>query len=281
MLAARGWRIIGTGRNPQRCDAAEAAIRAAAPEGTQVDFLRGDFCEMADVARLAGEICQLADKIHVLVNNAGGVRDALYTTSEGIEATFAANHLAPFVLTARLMPLLEKAAATSPAGTVRVIATSSAAHEAIPAMNFDDLMMRNGSAGAAYCQAKLANILITRELDRRLEGSGIVAQSMHPGLVHTNFASYGDKSMQSHFEAAEGGLSPEEAARTIVWLATEDEGGHDGGRYFHDCAEITPAPQALDDAAAARLWQESEAILEGIGMGNLWQTGVGREAVLR
>lgn len=263
-FARAGWHVIGTGRDPVRSAQGEAAIREAAPDA-RVDFLRGDFCEMAEVKRIAGEIAGLTDRVDVLVNNAGGVRDAIYTTAEGLEATFAANHLAPFLLTRELLPLLENAAAASEPGTVRVIAVSSSAHEHSPGMKWDDLMHRDGDAGAAYCHAKLANVLYTRELSRRLSDKGIVAQAMHPGLVHSNFASHGGKTMQDHFAVSEGG-TPEDAARTIFWLATSEEGGRDGGRYFHAMAEAPIAPQGRDDAAAARLWTESEALLSTLGV---------------
>jgi NAD(P)-dependent dehydrogenase (short-subunit alcohol dehydrogenase family) len=264
-FARAGWNVIGTGRDPVRSAQGEARIREAAAPGARVDFVRGDFCEMADVKRIAGEITALTDRVDVLVNNAGGVRDAIYTTSEGREATFAANHLAPFLLTRELLSLLERAASESEPGAVRVIAVSSLAHEYCPGMNWDDLMFRNGPAGAAYCQAKLANVLYTRELNRRLSGKGIVAQVMHPGMVHSNFASHGDKAMQDHFAANEGGM-PEDAARTIFWLATSEEGGKDGGRYFHELAEAPIAPQGRDDQAAARLWTESEVLLSTLGI---------------
>src|SRR3546814_1256048 len=147
-FARMGWHVIGTGRDPERCAAAEQGIRAIASADARVDFVRGDFTEMADVRRVAGEIAAITDRIHVLVNNAGGVRDRFYRTSEGLEATFAANHLAPFLLTRDLLPQLECAARESPPGTVRVIAVSSSGHMACPAMNWDDLMMpENFSAG--------------------------------------------------------------------------------------------------------------------------------------
>ncbi|WP_285019793.1 SDR family NAD(P)-dependent oxidoreductase [Novosphingobium sp. fls2-241-R2A-195] len=256
-FARMGWHVIATGRDPARCDAAEAQLRAFG----KVDFLRGDFAEMADVRRVAREIAALTDKVQVLVNNAGGIRDGLYVSSEGLEATFAANHLAPFLLTRELLPLLERAAQESPPGTVRVIAVSSLAHEQAKAMRWDDLMMLDDFAtGPAYCQAKLANLLFTRELDRRLTDKGITAQAMHPGKVGSNFWSHGEASLQAYGQGQDL-VSPEQSARTIVWLATAPKAGVNGGRYFHDLTEIPAAPQALDDAAAARLWQESERIL--------------------
>lgn len=266
MLAEQGWHVIGTGRDAGRSAEAEAEIRAAASPRAKVDFLRGDFTEMADVKRVADEIKALAPRLDVLINNAGGVRDQLYRTSEGLEATMAANHFAPFVLTRELLPLLRTTAAESPSGSVRVIATSSSGHQVCPGMNWEDLnMFDNFSTGAVYCQAKLANILFTRELNRRIAADGITAQAMHPGRVSSNFGNHGDEQMRSYM-AANADTRPDEAAATIVWLATGPEGGHDGGRYFHAMAEVAPAPQALDDDAAARLWSETEKILARIGI---------------
>jgi NAD(P)-dependent dehydrogenase (short-subunit alcohol dehydrogenase family) len=260
MLAALGWNVIGTGRDAARSAAAAAEIRAAALPGATVEFLRGDFAEMKDVRRIAAEIAQATPRIDVLINNAGGVRDKLYITSENLEATLAANHLAPFLLTRELMPILQATAASR--GSARVIAVSSSGHMACPGMNWDDLnMFNNFSTGGAYCQAKLANILFTRELARRAAADGIIAQSMHPGRIKSNFASHGDSAMQSYMENAEAAY-PDEPARTLVWLATSEEGGKNPGRYFHDMQEATPAPQALDDDAARRLWELSEAMLK-------------------
>lgn len=264
MFAEQGWHVIGVGRDPARSAAAQAELRAAAPEA-RVDFLRGDFDLMSEVRRVAGEIAGLTDRVDVLVNNAGGVRDSMARTAEGNEVTFAANHLAPFLLTRDLLPLLKAAAADSAPGAVRVIAVSSSGHEVSPPFDWVDLQTFDDyTTSRAYCRAKLANILFTRELARRLEGDGIVAQSMHPGRVDSNFASHGDEAMQSYFKTAEL-TGSDEPAETIVWLATAPEAGAPGGRYFHRCEEVAPAPHALDDQAARRLWEESEKLLERIG----------------
>ena len=264
-FARMGWQVIGVGRDAERSAAAEADIRAAAKDGAKVDFVRGDFCSLADVKRVADEIKGLAPRIDVLVNNAGGVRDKLVVTPDGLEATMAANHFAPFVLTRELLPLLKTAAADAPAGDTRVIAVSSSGHEVCPGMNWDDLnMFDNFTTGGVYCQAKLANILFTRELDRQVSADGIVAQSMHPGVVHSNFASHGDNFMQDYMSKKDG-HTPEHAAQTILWMATAAEAAAPGGRYFHESQEVPAAPQALDDAAATRLWGETERILAGLG----------------
>jgi NAD(P)-dependent dehydrogenase (short-subunit alcohol dehydrogenase family) len=234
------------------------------PEG-KVDFLRADFTSMAEVVRTANAIEALTPRLDVLINNAGGVRDRVIMTAEGIEATFAANHLAPFLLTRELMPLLKASAAVLFAGSVRVIAVSSSGHRMSRGMNWDDLQsLNNFAAAAAYCQAKLANILFTRELARRANPDGIIAQAMHPGVVDSNFASHGDEAMQAHMTKANT-VSPDEPAETLFWLATASEAGRDPGRYFYRMAEETPTEIARDDAAAQRLWKESEALLASIG----------------
>lgn len=262
-LGKLGWRVVGVGRDAQRCAAAKAEFEA---EGIAAEWLRADFDSMAEVKRAADEIAALTPRIDVLVNNAGGVRDRRYQTVDGLEATFAANHLAPFLLTRDLLPILKRTAATGGHGEARVIAVSSSAHEYIPEMNFADLQFEDGfSAGAAYCQAKLANLLFTRELWRRHGGEGIVAQAMHPGVVASNFYNHGDESMRSHLSETRG-VSPEHAARTLVWMATSPECGRPGGRYFHDLAETEAKPQARDDAAAGQLWEASEAILSRLAL---------------
>lgn len=267
MLARDGWRVIGVGRDPSRCSAAEQKIRAFAAPGAQVDFVRADFTEMAQVRDAADRIKDVTAQITVLVNNAGGIRDSLYRTSEDLEATFAANHLAPFLLTRELMPLLGAAAVENTMGTVRIIAVSSLGHAGCSGMNWADLnMFGSFTPSAAYCQAKLANLLFTRELDRRVRSAGMVALAMHPGKVDSNFLSHADESLRRHRAVSEGYVLPEQPAKTLVWLAASPGAGAFGGRYFHDLTEETPASQALDDLAAVRLWDESDALLRKIGL---------------
>lgn len=263
-LAALGWQVIGVGRDPRRSAAAEAEIAAAAGD-RGFTMLRADFTLMAEVKRVADEVGSRTGRLDVLVNNAGGVRDQRYITAEGTEATFAANHLAPFLLTRELMPLLKASAASRPPGTARVIAVSSTAHRMVEGLDWDDLQSLGGFQPAfAYGRAKLASILFTRELARRAEPDGIVAQVMHPGRVASNFASHGDEGMRKYMASADT-VSPDEPAETLTWLATEPEGGHPGGRYFYQKAEESPAAAAQDDAAARRLWTESETLLAKLG----------------
>ena len=150
---------------------------------------------------------------------------------------------------------------------MRVIGVSSTGHEYCPGFDWNDLqMLGHFTAGGAYCQAKLANILFTRELARRAAADGIVAQVMHPGVVSSNFAAHGDASLQAYMKTLDA-VSPAEAARTMIWLATSPEAGEGSGRYFYNCEAVPPSPAALDDAAAARLWRESEALLARMGFG--------------
>lgn len=265
-FARLGWHVIGVGRNPERSAAAQAEIAAELAEGGRIDFLRGDFERMADVARVADEIAALTDRVDVLANNAGNMRDRKAITDEGTEITFASNHLAGFLLTKRLLPLLRKAAEGAPAGSVRVLAVSSSGHTMSPPIDWEDLQLKSDAyhAGQAYCFAKLANILTTRELTRRFAAEGIVGQAMHPGVVGSNFVSHTTKETQAYMSTLDT-VPPEQPARTLLWMATAPETGVDGGRYFHELQEVEPAPAALDDAAAARLWDESEKILAKLG----------------
>lgn len=259
IFAANGWHVIGVGRNPQRSADAQAEIAAAAANGGKVDFVRGDFELMAEVARVADEITGLTSRIDVLVNNAGNMRDHIEVTTEGNEITFASNHLAAVLLTRRLMPLLRAA------GNARILAVSSSGHEVAAPIDWDDLQMTSGQhAGAAYCAAKLHNILFTRELDRRYAGEGIVAQVMHPGVIGSNFTSHTSPETQAYMNTLDM-KSPDWPAQTLWWMATAPETGLPGGRYFHDMAEATPSGASQDMATAARLWDESEAILARMG----------------
>ena len=265
-FVARGWHVIGTGRDPARSAASEAEIRGFLANGGRFDMLRGDMALMAETMRIAGEIKALTSRIDVLINNAGGVRDARYVTAEGTEETFTANHLAPFLLTRELLPLLRATATVGQPGDVRVLATSSLAYQSSAGMNWDDIQHLHGDfpASGVYCEAKLANVLFSHELSKRISGDGIAAQSLIPGVVHTNFASHGDENMQGYLKDAPG-KTPAQVAETLVWMATAPETGLPGARHFYDMQEQAIQPHAADDAASARLWTESEKLLAGLG----------------
>ncbi|MDF0542268.1 SDR family NAD(P)-dependent oxidoreductase [Sphingobium sp. H39-3-25] len=258
-LARQGWRVIGTGRDADRIKAAEAEIRAAAPDA-KIDILRADLSLLAEAEILADAIAARTDRIDLLVNNAGGMTDALVMTSEGLEANFAGNHLGPFVLTRRLLPLLRATAADAPKGSVRIINTASDASEMISGINLDDMQnLERFSPGLAYCTGKLANVLFARALAVRLADDNIVAHAVHPGAVASNFFSHAPADTQERAKGMEK-ASEEEGADTIIWLATAPEGGQSSGGYWHHRAPRTPNPVVEDAAVVARFWDESEKL---------------------
>lgn len=267
-LAGAGWRVIGLGRDPRRSADALAELRAAAASsGQAVDMIVADLSLMADAARAAREVAALTDRVDVLINNAGGTPAERVVTPEGNEATFTGNHLGPFLLTNRLLPLLRAAVAERPAGAVRVLNVSSSGHLVSRGLDWNNLQLLEGfQTGAAYCNAKLANILFTRALARRTAADGIIAHAMHPGIVATNFASHGDQAMQQYFETKKDvAATPQEAADTLVWLATATEPGLSTGGYFHQRAPAEVSALGQDDEAAERLWAESEALVARTG----------------
>jgi NAD(P)-dependent dehydrogenase (short-subunit alcohol dehydrogenase family) len=264
-LAAQGWRIIGIGRDAGRSAAAEAEIRAASRTG-QVTFLRADLSLMADTARVADEIAARTDRVDILVNNAGGMAKTQIITAEGFDENFASNHLGPFLLTVKLLPLLRHAASVAPKGSVRILNTSSDAGEMIPGLPWDDLqLLRNFNSGRSYCNVKLANVMFARGLAKRLAADGIVAHAMHPGYVDSNFFNTAPEGAQEHMRKLKG-QTPEEGADTLVWLATSEEGGQSSGGYFYQRKPRAPNPVAEDDAAVERLWAESEKLLSDIAV---------------
>lgn len=266
MLAARGWHVIALGRDPGRSADAEAEIRAAGSADAKVDMITGDLALLSDTTRMAREIAGRTDRVDALLNNAGGVRAEKSVTAEGNEATFAGNHLGHFLLTDRLLPLLRKAAEDRPRGSVRIVAVSSKGHESTPGFDWDDVQsLDNFVSGGAYCRAKLANILFTRELARRLGPEGIVAHAMHPGVIDSNFITTADAGMQSYMRTLDL-QPPETGAKTLAWLAASPEAGETNGLYFYDCAPIPTAANALDDEAARRLWKESEKLVAKAGV---------------
>lgn len=247
-----GWQVIGVGRDPERCAAAEAEL--AHPDFT---MLRADLSSLAETAGIANAIATRVGHVNALLNNAGGVRPVQIFTAEGRDETFAANHLAPFLLTQKLLPLMARGA--------RIIAVSSTGHEHCPGMNWDDLDFRNGwESGTAYCQAKLANILFTRELAKRGAARGIIAHAMHPGVVASNFASHCEPGMKAYMEShIDRSVTPDHAAQTLVFLASADEPARSSGLYWYDRAQAAAAAVAQDDAAAERLWSISESMVAG------------------
>jgi NAD(P)-dependent dehydrogenase (short-subunit alcohol dehydrogenase family) len=264
-LAALDFRIIAIGRDPKRSAAATQEIRAAS-SGGQVDMIQADLALMAEAARAAREIAARTDRIDVLLNNAGGMAKLKVMTREGFEENFAGNHLGPFLLTTRLLPLLRRAAADAPRGSVRIVNTSSDASEMIKGMPWDELKSsENYSAGAAYCYGKLANVLFARGLARRLADEGIVAHAMHPGVVDSNFITHADERTQAYIRTYKS-QTPAEGADTLIWLATAEEPGKSTGGYFYQRKPRAPNPVVDDVAYVDRLWAESEQLVAKAGV---------------
>lgn len=260
-LVRQGWRVIGTGRDPQRIAEALAEITAAAGEAGSIDMLGADLSSMAETRALAERVVGLTDRIDVLVNNAGGMTDHLAMTSEGLEASFAANHLGPFLFTRHILPLLRVAAADADAGSTRIVVTASGASEAAPAFDFDDIQgLANFQPGIAYCSAKLANVLFVRGLADRLAGTGIVAHAAAPGPVASRFFDYAPKETLEHVRDLPK-QTEAEGADTLIWLATAEEPGRTNGGYWQNRTPQQPHAQANDPEAVARFWSESEKLI--------------------
>jgi retinol dehydrogenase-12 len=255
-LARKGARVVLVGRSASKCEATAAMIRREV-QGAAVDSLVADLSSQADVRRLAGEILDLCPRLDVLVNNAGAMIAPRRESVDGIEMTWALNHLGYFLLTDLLVDRLK---ASSPS---RVVSVASDAHRFAPRINFDDVEgKRSYSPLRAYCQSKLANILFTRELAKRLEGSGVTANCLHPGLVATNFTA-GDGFAHKVFRvlARVFAITPEEGAKTTIDLASSPEVEGVTGGYFAKSRPNKPAPQARDDDSARRLWELSERMV--------------------
>ena len=252
-LAALGTNIAIVGRNETRIKIAAARVKAAAAKGTTVGTFIADLSSQAAVRNLAAEVLARYPRLDVLVNNAGAMYTTRQVTADGIELTWAVNHLAPFLLTTLLLDRLKEGA------PARIITTASEAHRGthIP---FDDLNAERSYRGfRRYGQTKLANILFTVELASRLQGSGVTANCFHPGLVATGFNRNNglltDLAMTVLRPVSRG---PEKGAETLVWLATAPEVAKMSGGYFVDEQYSMPSAEGQDRQTARRLWEVSE-----------------------
>lgn len=256
-LARRGATVVVHGRNAEKCAAAVEEIRRTA-DNPAVEALVADLSSLAAVRRMADEFRGRYRSLHVLVNNAGLSLNRRYVSADGYELMFAVNHLAHFLLTNRLWDMLQ---ASAPA---RVINVSSGLHK-YSRLRFDDLQAtRKFSAMQDYGASKLANLLFTYELARRRAGTGVTVNAFNPGMTATNIGreegglfSASKKVMDRLF-----GKSAEEGARTLVWLATAPEVADVTGGYFENLKAISSSPASYDEAAARRLWEESERMME-------------------
>ena len=253
-LAKMGARIVLVARDKSRADATLALLRDSAP-GIAHSAYFADLLRMTEMKRVAAQIADQETRIDVLINNAGALFGTRRLTEDGLERTFALNHMAYFVITAGLR---ERLSASAPS---RIINTASAAHLRAT-LDFDDLQSATSfGAVKAYGRSKLCNILFTRELARRLHDTGVTANCLHPGFVDTRF---GDQSggLVSPFVwlAKFFAISPDKGAETIVYVASSPDVAETTGQYFYKSAPIAPSLQAQDDEASLLLWQRSATL---------------------
>jgi retinol dehydrogenase 14 len=255
-LARLGARVAITGRDATRAAAAAADITAATGN-LDVDPYAADLSSQAEVRRLVVEVLDAYPRLDVLVNNVGGFWYSRHVTADGLEHTFALNHLAPFLLTNLL---LDRLIASAPA---RIVTISSGA-QAMGRIDFDDLQGEHGYSGQrAYNQSKLANVLFTYELARRLEGAGVTATVLHPGVVRTAFGAEDPAPWHRLFLPLVRPLlkTPERGADTVVYLASSPDVAGVTGRYFANRKLRNSNKISYDTAVQARLWQVSERLV--------------------
>lgn len=262
-LAGMGARIVQVARDRERGQAALTRLNQIAP-GVSHTIHYADLSRLREMKRIASEIAQAEQRIDVLINNAGAMFGTREITEDGLERTFALNHMSYFILT---QGLRERLAASAPA---RVVNTASDAHQS-GTVDFDDLqsekayrsnlrdwMRYGGPAFKVYARSKLLNILYTRELARRLAGTGVTANSLHPGFVSTRFGDQTGGLIGLGIGIAKRfALTPEQGAETLVYLASSPEVSAVAGEYFYKCRPATPSHEAQGDAKAQRLWMET------------------------
>jgi NAD(P)-dependent dehydrogenase (short-subunit alcohol dehydrogenase family) len=251
-LSQKGARIVLVARDKARAD---ATLKKLSGTGHTVHF--ADLSRISEMKRLANELAG-EPQIDVLMNNAGALFNTRQVTEDGLEKTFATNHMSYFVVTNMLLPKLKPGA--------RIVSTASDAHRGAK-LYFDDLQSAKGYAGfAVYSKSKLCNILFNRELARRIEGTGVTANCLHPGFVATRFGDRSGGFVAFAIRAVKpvGAISPEKGAQTMIYLASSPDVANVSGQYFYKCEIATPTKEAQDDASARRLWDES-AKIAGVG----------------
>ncbi|MGO9419043.1 SDR family oxidoreductase [Roseiarcus sp.] len=253
-LARMGARIVFVARDEKRAKATLDKLESVAPRLRHGVHL-ADLSSMAETCRVGLLIAKSEPRVDVLINNAGAMFADRRVTAEGLELTFALNHMAYFLMTAALD---ERLAASAPA---RVVSTSSIAHQGMN-LDFSDLQSEKGYNGwRAYGRSKLANILFTREAARRLASVGVTANCFHPGFVASRFGSAsGGWTSRLLPLARTFAIPPEQGADTLVYLASSPEVAHVTGAYFVKRKAVQPSAAARDDAAARKLWEASEAL---------------------
>ena len=259
-LARMGASVTMTSRNTAKGEAALAEVKSRSGD-SDIELMIADFGSFDSTRKLAADFKAKHNRLDVLVNNAGAIQMSRSETADGFETTFGVNHLGYFLLTDLLLDLLK---ASTPA---RIVNVASRAHLRAPGMNFDDLNAKQKFSGmGAYAQSKLANVLFTYELVRRLKGSGVTANALHPGVVRTGFGKNNAGPIRLVFQAFQligrpWLLSPEQGAQTSIYLASSPEVDGVTGKYFADSREEPSSPASYDEAAQRRLWDISEQMV--------------------
>jgi NAD(P)-dependent dehydrogenase (short-subunit alcohol dehydrogenase family) len=258
VLAGMDATIIGVGRNPQKCADAASQIKTATGNA-KVEFLVADLAVQAQVRQLAATFKQKYNRLDVLLNNAGGYFAKRETNANGQEMTWALNHLNYFVLTNELLDVLK---ASAPA---RIVNVSSGAHSGAKGINFEDVEFKTGYSGwSAYSHSKLANVMFTYELARRLDGTKVTATVLHPGFVATGFGHNNGGLMRTGMNVVQKLVAkkPEQGAETSVYLASSPAVEGVTGKYFSDSKQIKSSSASYDVAAQQRLWELSEQMIQ-------------------
>jgi len=254
-LAAMGARVAIAGRDRERAEQAARGIRTA--NDAQVHVFIADLASQSEVRRLADEVREAFPRLDVLINNVGGYWNTRHVTADGLERTFALNHLAPFLLTDLLLERLKAA------GSARVVTVASGAH-ATGRIDFDDLQGERSYSGArAYSQSKLANVLFTYELARNLQATSVTANALHPGVVRTSFGAEDPGGVQRLlFPFIRPFMkTPAQGAATSIHLASSPDLEQVTGKYFANSTPKRSAKRSYDEAAAERLWQVSAELV--------------------
>jgi retinol dehydrogenase 12 len=256
-LAAMGATLIGVGRNPQKCTEMAAQITPAAGNA-KVEFLVADLSVQAQVRQLAETFKHKYNRLDVLVNNAGAFFARREESADGIEMTWALNHLNYFLLTDLLLDVLK---ASAPA---RIVNVSSAAHSGAKGIHFEDVEFKQGYSGwSAYSHSKLANVLFTYELARRLAGTRITVNALHPGFVATGFGHNNGGLMRTGMNLVQKIVAkrPEQGAETSIYLASSPEVEGASGKYFDNKQAVKSSAASYDTDTAKRLWELSETMV--------------------
>ena len=255
-LARRGATLTIVGRNREKTERVVGELKAAGGYD-RVGLLMGDMGKIADVRAVAKSFAEKNDRLDVLINNAGAWFEKYVLTDDGLEQTFAVNHMGYFVLTTELLDLIRKTPGA------RVVSTSSGAHQAARRFDLHNVVKRNGSAGfAAYADSKLANVLFTVELAKRLSGTSAVANCFHPGFVHSAFGGNNGGFIKWSFELGQKlfARTVEKGAETLLWLAVDPDARGFSGQYFFDKKARRIRARGDDEGLALALWDLSDKL---------------------